>query len=225
MKTLFTYLIIFSYSITYANNKDIVETKPIWIENKSFDILVKSIIDKKEENNTLWNILLGAAITLVTTLLIEKYKSWKEDKIRKIELISKGQAKVYLIAQILKDLAMYKVHKQYYIRACKINYTDDLYNKQYEKGQEQRLTEAKLDVNISEYLQIVSEYISVSKNKIDFQSFFDKITNFTHPKSSKFESIETIAALTANLQNEEDNLNKEYKNLIDILNNTQSNMK
>lgn len=208
------------------------DTTRVEITSKSLDLLAHRLAEKPADNNSMWTtlipLLIGAALTLLTQLLIELYKTNKEKAAKKQELISKGRARMYLIAQILKDLSMYKVHKQYYLRGYAIT-TDaaekeDSFKKHYEKGQEQRNTETRLDDNISEYFQIVSEYIIISKNKDDFQQLFDSIFHYTHPKSYKFADCNTEAELVKGLEKEELRLNEEYKKFFQIFETIQTEM-
>jgi len=147
--------------------------------------------------------------------------------------VSRGRAKTYLIAQILKDLAMYKVHKQYYYRAAELlEYTgpdpeekiESAMQKHYEKGQEQRETETKLDDNIAEYFELVTEYAIQTKNIDRFHEQFQKIFHYKHPKSSKFIDVQTFEDLVIELENEESRLCDEYKKLADEFEDIQSAM-
>lgn len=193
-----------------------MDSTKIEVINHSFDELVKKLTEA--HSNSVWDtltpLLIGAGFTLATQLLVELWKSHKDIKRKKQELISKGRAKTYLIAQILKDLAMYKGHKQYYIRASQISATkeqkDDSYKKHYEKGQEQRVTETKLDDSIAEYFQLVTEYTIITGNKDHFQEHFEKVFEYDHPKASKFQNCNTINELVDELGNEESRLNNEY---------------
>ena len=170
---------------------------------------------------TLIAVLVGVAIALLPQLLIECLKSNKENIRRKHELISRGRAKAYLITQILKRLAMYKVHKQYYARASKliadVGGKEDAYKKHYEKGQEQRETELLLNNIISDYIQIATEYAVLRKNLDDFNRAFQNIFNYKHPKPSKFENCKTEQELVAELQEEETKMNESYMDFLGII--------
>ena len=177
---------------------------------------------------TLIPLLIGAGLTLLTTFLIEQWKTRKEKEVKKQQLVSRGRAKTYLLTQVLKDLSMYKVHKQYYLRASQLEQNsdkEDSFKKHYEKGQEQRVTEAKLDDNIAEYFELVTEYSILTKNVDHFQKHFQDIFNFEHPKSSNFADINSLNELVEGLKNEEKRLNDEYKPLTAILEQIQTAMK
>jgi hypothetical protein len=208
-----------------------MDSTRVEIFNKSLDRLVLKLTehaDKPSMWDTLTPLLIGAGLTLLTQFLIEIWKSKKEKKLKIQELTSKAQAKVYLISQLIKDLAMYKTHKQYYYRAFTLEIDlkakDDFYKKHYEKGQEQRMTEAKLDENIAEYFQLVTEYMIVAKNQDDFNDKFKKIFNYEHPKSSKFTDKNTITELVPALDIEEKRLNTEYKGFRSIFESIQQSM-
>jgi hypothetical protein len=207
----------------------IAKTEKVEIINKSFDNLVEKLTEKKEEENSIWDILfpllIGAGLTLGTQFAIELWKTDKEKKSKKHELISRGRAKTYLIIQLLKDLAMYKVHKQYYIRAFQIDNDEDSFKKHYEKGQQQRETEAKLDDTIADYFQLVTEYAILTKNHDHFQQHFEKIFHFVHPKSSKFTDYTTTTELVPALEKEEARLNEEYRKLTAIFETIQTSMR
>jgi hypothetical protein len=102
----------------------IYKTEKVEIINKSFDRLVSDLTKKDKGTNSIWTtlipLLIGAGLTLFTTFLIEHWKTGKEKKLKRQQLVSRGRAKTYLLNQILKDLAMYKVHKQYYLRASQL---------------------------------------------------------------------------------------------------------
>lgn len=246
MKTVATIILTLLISLTFAQTdsaKTIIPTKTIAnihsdtltsskveIVNKSFDRLVSKLIEDNKENNSIWDtlipLLIGAGLTLLAQFVIEYWKTDKEKEVKKRELISKGRARTYLIAQVLKDLAMYKVHKQYYARAAAIEADgSDSFKKHYEKGQQQRETEVRLDDNIAEYFQLVTEYSIVTKNHDHFKQYFGEVFNYVHPKSSKFSDCNTEQELVAGLQNEETRLNSEYKTLIDLFEKIQSEMK
>ncbi|MBS7254865.1 hypothetical protein [Flavobacterium branchiicola] len=234
MKQILLLLLIFPFYLSFSNSTPNVTKKETTLQkveiiNKSFDQLVEKLTKEKEDNNSIWNIigplLIGSALTLVTQLLIDSWKNRKEKVINQQKLISRGRAKTYLIVQILKDLAMYKVHKQYYLRAYQIGNDEDDFKKHYEKGQQQRETETKLDDNIAEYFQIVTEYAILTKNIDHFQEHFQDIFNFHHAKSSKFTNCQTLTQLTAELETEEINLNNKYLKLIEILEKIQKAMK
>lgn len=210
-----------------------MDSTKVEIISKPLDQLVAKLTQDIPAKSSIWDtlipLIIGAALTLITQFFIEYWKSNKEKRKRKQELISKGKAKTYLIAQILKDLSMYKVHKQYYFRASQLDIKqsdkEDSYKKHYEKGQEQRLTETKLDENIAEYFEIVTEYIILNNNKNTFEKNFEDIFHFLHPKSSKFENFTSQIELIEELEKEEGRLMNEYKGLNDLLNIIQGSMK
>jgi hypothetical protein len=209
----------------------IYKTDKVEIVNKSIDTLVADLTKKEKETNSMWAtlipLLFGSGLTLLSTYLIERLKISKEWKAKKQQLVSRGRAKTYLLTQELKDLAMYKVHKQYYLRASQLEQNsnnDDSFKKHYEKGQEQRLAEAKLDDNIAEYFEIVTEYSILTKNVDHFNPHFQDIFNFEHPKSSNFAAINSLNELEDGLKNEETRLNEEYKKLTTILEQIQTAM-
>jgi hypothetical protein len=187
-------------------------------------------MEDNDVHNSIWDtlipLLVGASLTLMVQFAIEYWKTNKEKRTKKRELISKGLARMYLIAQILKDLSMYKVHKQYYARASIIETAEsDSFNKHYQKGEQQRETEVKLDDNIAAYFEIVTEYSIVTKNYDHFRQYFNGIFNYVHPKSSKFLECQTIEELVTVSEKEELRLNKEYKKLIDLFEKIQDEMK
>lgn len=79
----------------------VIKTEKIEIINKSFDNLVTKLTEKKDDKNSIWDILtpllIGAGLTLLTQWLIELWKTEKEKLNKKQELISRGRAKTYLI--------------------------------------------------------------------------------------------------------------------------------
>ncbi|HET9057466.1 MAG TPA: hypothetical protein VFN30_11540 [Chitinophagaceae bacterium] len=210
----------------------IYKADKVEIVNKSFDTLVEYLTKEDSETNSMWTtlipLLIGAGLTLLSTFLIERWKTSKEKEVKKQQLVSRGRAKIYLLTQVLKDLAMYKVHKQYYLRASQLEQNsdkEDSFKKHYEKGQEQRVAEAKLDDNIAEYFELVTEYSILTKNVDHFHQHFQDIFNFEHPKSTNFAGINSLNALVEGLKNEEKRLNEEYKKLTTILERIQTAMK
>lgn len=207
----------------------------IEVVNKSFDKLVEKLTQNSPDNS-MWDVLIplliGAGLTLLTQFLIELWKSNKDSKNKKQELISKAKAKTYLIAQIIKDLAMFKTQKQYYIRAYKLakqrNETEeykDSFQKHYDKANDQRTVEGKLDENIAEYFQILTEYINITKSKENFEPLFHAIFNYDHPKASKFEDCNNDAELVTQHSVVEARLNSEYSTLNQLFLDTQNLMK
>ncbi|MFN8333487.1 MAG: hypothetical protein U0U09_00075 [Cyclobacteriaceae bacterium] len=194
-----------------------IDTTKIELVSPSLDSIASNL--SKPSDSSMWTILgpllIGAALTILTQLLIELYKARVEKKKKILQLISKGRAKTYLIAQLLKDLAMYKVHKQYYWRAYEVateaGEKDDSMKKHYEKGQEQRMTESKLDENIADYFETVTEYSVLAGELHHFSDAFEKIYHYVHPKSSKLTECTTASELVAGLEQEEKRLNGEYK--------------
>jgi|GEM_PF-2697723 len=221
--------IIIPASSTRNRLSDTLNSTKVEIINRSFDKLVSKFIEDKKKNSiwdTLIPLLIGAGLTLFAQFVIEYWKTSKEKETKKREIISKGRARTYLIAQVLKDLAMYKVHKQYYARASVIEVDgSDSFKKHYEKGEQQRETEVRLDDNIAEYFQLVTEYSIVTKNYDHFKKYFGEIFNYIHPKASKFLDCHTERELITELQNEEARLNTEYKALIDLFEKIQNEMK
>lgn len=127
-------------------------------------------------------LIIGAILTLGTQRILEGWKSKKERQRRMLSLISKGEAKVYLISQILKEISMYKAHKQYYLLSMRIPgittpSIERSHEKHYEKGQEQRQTETKLSEQIAEYFEIVNEFQLIEKQPGFFKSLFQKFIN------------------------------------------------
>lgn len=238
-----TFLLICSLTFAQTHNNNLSANKSIQVDtiyktdkveivNKSFDTLVADLTKKEKETNSMWAtlipLLIGAGLTLLSTFLIERWKTSKEKEAKKRQLVSRGRAKTYLLTQVLKDLAMYKVHKQYYLRASQLEQNsdkDDSFKKHYEKGQEQRVAEAKLDDNIAEYFEIVAEYSILTKNVDHFNQHFQDIFNFVHPKSSNFAEINSLNDLVDGLKNDEKRLNEEYKKLTTILEQIQTAMK
>lgn len=245
MRRIFTLTFLLLCSLTFAQtdsnklsvNKSkqvdtIYKTDKVEIVNKSFDTLVADLTKKESETNSMWAtlipLLIGAGLTLLSTFLVEQWKTSKEKEVKKQQLVSRGRAKTYLLTQVLKDLAMYKVHKQYYLRASQLEQNSDKeasFKKHYEKGQEQRVAEAKLDDNIAEYFELVTEYSILTKTVDHFHQHFQDIFNFEHPKSTNFADIKSLNDLVEGLKNEEKKLNEEYKKLTTILERIQTAMK
>lgn len=210
-----------------------MDSTKVEIVSKSLDKLVSRLIENTNNQSSIWDtlipLLIGAGLTLLTHLIIELLRSRREKQKKKQELISKSRAKTYFIAQTLKDLEMYKTHKQYYLRAYeKIEDPagkEDSFNKHYEKGQEQRVTENKLDENIAEYFQLVTEYIVLTGNRSNFDEQFQEIFHYQHPKSSKFKDCDTQQKLVKGLEKEEKRLNDEYKKFYALFERIQVEMK
>jgi hypothetical protein len=208
-----------------------MDSTKVELINHSFDKLVKEL--SKPKTNPIWEtlvpLLIGAALTFLAQWSIEWWKSRKDRKIFIRGLISKGKSKVYLISQILRELAMYKAHKQYYISAIDLSHKeediDDFYKKHYEKGQEQRQTETKLSEHISDYFQIITEYVVITKQVDKFENYFEQITNFKHPKPLRFEGVSNSKELEEKLTIEENRLNSEFDILRTIFNEIQNSMK
>lgn len=209
-----------------------MDSTKVEVINHSFDKLVQEL--SKPKTNPVWEtlgvLLIGAALTFLAQWSIEGWKSRKDRKRLTRELISKGKAKVYLITQTLKELAMYKAHKQYYIKAFELSTNErdkaDLYSKHYTKGQEQRQTETKLSELISDYFQIVTEYkVITNQDKNKFENFFDQIINFQHPKPLKYEEVSSTKELVEKLTNEENRLNTEFDKLKIVFDKIQNLMK
>ena len=204
-----------------------MDSTKVELVNQSFDKLVSEL--SKPQTNPVWDtvigILIGATLTFLAQWSIEAWKSRKERKSLTRELISKGKAKVYLISQTLKELAMYKAHRSYYVSAIELGGTkaevDDFYNKHYEKGQEQRQTETKLSELISDYFQIVTEYQVITKQDNKFENYFDRIISFDHPKARKFQNVKNAGDLESKLNEEESRLNTEFDKLKFIFNSIQ----
>lgn len=173
-------------------------------------------------------LLIGSVLTLFTTIFLEHMKIKKENNIRKRQLISGCRARTYLITQILRELAMYKVHKQYYRRASQLEQSpdkEDSFKKHYKKGQEQRMTETKLAENVANYFELVSEYSILTKNVDRFYEHFEKIYHFEHPKSTNFAIINSLDELEKGLETEEKRLNEKYKEFTSILEAIQKEMR
>ena len=212
-----------------------MEQSKIEVVNKSFDKLVQKLTENTD-NNSIWNVLIplliGAGLTLLTQFLIEFWKSKKQNKLKKQELISKGKAKTFLLAQIIKDIAMYKTQKQYYVRAYRLakkenkeeDYLDN-YQKHYDKANGQRAVEVKLDETIAEYIQIVSEFIILTNSKENFDLYFQSLYEYQHPKASRFENCNTEEELIAEHSVEEARLNTQYSSLNEIFQKIQNLMK
>jgi hypothetical protein len=196
------------------------------IPDKTIELFAEKISKPSSIWDTIIPVLVGAGLALLAQFLVEMWKRKRENDLKKTELIAKGNAKIYHISQILKDLAMYKAHKKYYYRAYELKFAwDDSYKKHYEKGQEQRITESKFDENIAEYFQIVTEYSILSKKTKDFQGHFQKIFYFVHPQSNNFKNCNTQEELINGLKEEEKRLNQEYISFRDILEKIQTLMK
>jgi hypothetical protein len=209
-----------------------MDSTKVEIVNKSLDKLVEKLVEQTVEKPSIWDtltpLLVGAGLTLFTQFLIELWKSYKEKKLKKQDLISRCRSKSYLIAQLLKTLSMYKVHKQYYLKASQLandsNKKDDWYKKHYEKGQEQRMTETALSESIAAYCQLVTEYLFLSKKNDPFSSHFQRIFDYVHPKASKFKNCNTLDELILELGIEEKRINEEYLKLRNIIEAIQTSM-
>jgi len=196
-----------------------MDTTSIEVINKSFDLFVNKLSDKLAKEYSMWStlipLLIGAVLTLAVQILIEVYKTWKGNKKDKQALISRGRAKTYLIAQILKDLALYMAHKEFYNRYESLDHNPihkaDCNKKRYEKGQEQRLARAKLDENIAEYFQIVTEYAILMHRVQCFDDLFKKIYSYKHPTVPDFNKYSTLQELQKATYEAEDKLNAEYQ--------------
>ena len=196
----------------------------IEIKSHSLDNLVNHVSESSDKGNSIWDVmiplLIGAALTLITQYVIFLIGNRKERDIIKFQLISKAKGKVFLIAQIIKDLAMHKVHKKYFYRAHELKLAyDEPYKRHYEKGDEQRTTESKLDEELTKYFEIVSEYISRFriKSKKEFDELFTRISNYVHPVSSALKDCKNKEELIKGLKNEEARLNTEYKELNSLI--------
>lgn len=242
MKPIIAITILFFCSLAFAKSNNnlitlnvnqnavdtISKTKKVEIINQSFDNLVTKFIGFIDNQNstigTILTVLSGALITLITQLLIEFLKTFKEKKNKKRELFSKGIANTFLIFEVIKELVMYKVHKQYYWRAYEINKLVDNFNKHYEKGQEQRKTEAKLNSMIAEHYQVVTEFAILTNQISLFEAPLDQLLHYVHPKSDNFKDV-NFENLITQLNDEEKKLNEKYKTLTDIFEKIQTLMR
>ncbi|MBA4242142.1 MAG: hypothetical protein C0448_15565 [Sphingobacteriaceae bacterium] len=206
------------------------DTTKIELASKSLDNLV-DILSTPKPTPSLWltyglpilTVALGAGLTLLIQWVIEGKKNKRTDKVSKRQLIAKAKAKIFLISRLLNTLAMYRVHKQYYGRAATISQdksdSDDSWKKHYEKGQETRVTEAKFDTAISEYIEIVIEYMQLSKSKSDIEPELKTIYEYSFEKSSDFANCKTIADCISTNKSEEARLREEYKKYLTVLDN------
>lgn len=204
-----------------------MDSTRVIIDNTSLEKIANHITKPVINNESVWDtmipLLVGALITISVQLILSYITSSKEKSKRQEYLVSASKAKIYLISQILKDLAMYKVHKQYYLRAYQIDKSDeDAFNKHYEKGQEARSTKAKLDVVITEFLEMISEALDSKKKLKESESNFNKVFDYEHPKSSNFKEINSGELLPDALKKEEQRLNKEYEKFKELFDNLHS---
>ena len=204
-----------------------IDTSKVDLTSKSLDKLVEIIAAPKPEQSiwkTLIPLIIGAVLTLLIQFLLERNKTKRETRSKKIQLLAKARAKTYLISQILKDLSMYKAHKQYYRRGAELSVTsdktdsDDSWKKHYEKGQEARETEGELDIAISEFIEIIYEYLATVKATKKYETEFNLVYEFKHPISSKFNECNNSSDLVTALGKEEIRLYGEYQKLIGNLN-------
>lgn len=192
----------------------------IEIVSKSLDTIAKKLIEPEGNQmlKVLIPLLIGSALTFLTQYLLEYRKVNAENISKKRILKSKAQAKVFLIAQIVKDLCMFKIQKQYYIRAYQIatdeKSKDDCFKKHYDKSTAQRETECKLDENIAHFLEIITEYSIISNNQNLFENEFDFIFNYQHPKAEKFENCNSTSELVQEHLAVEKKLNSAYENFV-----------
>jgi len=204
----------------------------IEVSSEILDNLVSQMEKENIHNNSIWKtllpLLIGAFLTLSIQLALDLRKEQKDNKLKIKALISKANGYNYLINQVLKDLAMYKVHKQYYRRASIIDKTKkdrkDSFKKHYVKGEQQRKTEAHLDQKISEYLEIVTEYAILKDNLEEFENDFNNVRQFSHPISSKFESVKKPDKLEGELKKEEKRLREEFEKLFEYFSAIQTKM-
>ncbi len=166
-------------------------------------------------------LIIGSGLTLIIQFLLSLMQSSKETDQKRKELIAQSYAKKYLIFQLLKDLVMYKVHKEYYFRAYKLNGDVEDHKKHYEKGQEQRDLEYKIDIEIAQYLEVITALNIILKEPSKTNEYIKILDNYEHPKASNFVNILDVETLQEALIIEEKRINSGYDELRKILSNFQ----
>lgn len=208
----------------------IVKTDRVEVINKSFDKLVTKLIKKNDGGFLdrvfpIFTLIIGALITYFSQYFLEIRRTKKEKEKRKQLIISKGRAKVYQIEGTLRELAMLKVHKQYYFRFSVLFKDDNSYKKHYDKGQEHRIALPKLENYIAEYIELVAEYNFLTSNSNDFKQDLDKIYDYELPKSFIFLEICKKNDLQNALKEEENRLKNKYsKEFVSLFKDIQTGM-
>ena len=206
------------------------DTTKIELASKSLDNLVDILATPKPTPSPLvtyglpiLTVALGAGLTLLIQWAIEGKKNRRSDEVSKRQLISKAKAKIFLISRLLNTLAMYRVHKQYYRRTAELTQdkkdAEGDWEKHYEKGQETRETEAKFDTAISEFIEIVMEYMQLSKSKNDIEPEVKTIYDYSFEKASDFNQCKTISECITTNRQDEIRLRDEYKKYLKVLDN------
>lgn len=213
-----------SLNIQKELNKKHLNVNNVEAESKSWDKLLTKVFDDIDWK-TLFSLFVGSILTLLSQYCFDKRKEKKEKREKKDLLSSKIGKNVFLIGGTINTLAMYKVHKQYYKRAFQIEdasndpeqkkHADDSFNKHYEKGQEQRNIEQKLDELIAELYELSMHYCySFNKKEKDtITRNFEVLMAHYHTKSSTFEDINDLSLLAEKAIKEEKELKKRYQEL------------
>lgn len=180
--------------------------------------------------SSLFKVTFGALLGFLLSQLGAWQKNKRENQLLILELEASIFSQKFLISNILKDLSMYKVHKQYYYRAAELLETTgpdpeeeikSAMKKHYEKGQEARQTEEKLDHALESIFKTVFQLSNLKKQPLK-KDLMRQIVEFSHPKSDKFKTIESSDELPIALEKEEHRLIKEYSSLNAMIENFSS---
>ncbi|GAB5527402.1 MAG: hypothetical protein Roseis2KO_52740 [Roseivirga sp.] len=168
--------------------------------------------------SSLFKVTFGALLGFLLSQFGAWQKNKREDRLLILELEASIFSQKFLIKTILKDLSMYKVHKQYYLRAADLlEFTgpdpeEDIKSsmrKHYEKGQEARQTEEKLDHALQALFKTMFQ-LSRLKNKTLDKDLMSQLVDFEHPKSDKFKEIASLDELPKALEREEKRMIDDY---------------
>jgi hypothetical protein len=206
------------------------DSTKIEIVNRSLDKLVDVLAKPKHEASPwltyglpILTLALGAGLTLLIQWTIERKRNKRSDEVSKRQLISKAKAKTFLVSRLLNTLAMYRVHKQYYRRVAELEQDKEecksAWDKHYAKGQETRETESKFDSAIAEYIEIVIEYMQLSRSKNDIEQELKVIYDYAFEKASDFNQCKTITECVFENRKDEVRLRDVYKKYLTVLDN------
>jgi hypothetical protein len=201
----------------------------IEIENKSFDKLVEKITKEERGEASIWTtlipLLIGAGLTILTQLLIEFRRTYKENKNKKIEIKTEMARLTLLISDHYRELAMHKTHKFYWYAQfkCEENLkepnkeeADKWYSSHVTSSNRVRETEVKIATSFSEYYKQINKLQFLTKFDNEIEVLIQEYQDF-NPSKPKDMWSNIRAELSGQESEEEERLRTEYKKYSEII--------
>lgn len=160
--------------------------------------------------------LIGATAAIIPQIIMHLLDSNKSKKQKIRNIVGEERRLAFLLEEYYKELVMFKTHKQYWYKASTLSEfneseRDHSHKTHLEKNMKSFETMEKIRLAMADYIKNITVYLKLVGKNSEITETIESIKKFKPRKASEYDGIENSADLFKAQDEDEDNLNEEYK--------------